>query len=138
MALICWICNTPLTEDEARVTPRRLPHRLRRYREQPVHLRCFDSRDETMASARLPSAGSVRGVRPAHAIKGSGLLFAEDLAVLRRISRHTAWRWLVRLEEEFGEAAVGRVRGRRGPRRFVTADALARITSRLGTRPCGT
>lgn len=57
----------------------------------------------------------------------SKLLFAEDIAALRGVSRWQARRWLLQLEDRFGEAAVGRMPGRRGVRRYTSEAALARV-----------
>ena len=61
------------------------------------------------------------------------VLFAEDIARLRKISRWQARRWLKIIEEEYGAAVVGQARGRRGVRRYTTESALARIGPRTGT-----
>ncbi len=59
---------------------------------------------------------------------GAGtMLFAEDIAAVRGISRWQARRWLVALERRFGESAVGRFPGRRGVRRYTSEAALARV-----------
>lgn len=58
------------------------------------------------------------------------MLFAQDIARRRKISRSQARRWLEMLEAEYGASVVGRVRGRRGVRRYTTEAALARIGPR--------
>ncbi len=61
------------------------------------------------------------------------MLFAEDVARLRKISRWQARRWLEMIEAEYGATVVGQVRARRGVRRYTTEAALARIGPRAGS-----
>lgn len=61
------------------------------------------------------------------------MLFAEDIARLRKISRWQARRWLEMIEAEYGATVVGQARGRRGVRRYTTESALARIGPRTGS-----
>jgi len=60
------------------------------------------------------------------------MLFAEDIARLRKITRRQARRWLEMLEAEHGAAVVGRAPARHGVRRFTSESALARIGPRAG------
>jgi hypothetical protein len=55
------------------------------------------------------------------------MLFAEDIARLRSISRWQARRWLAQLEENHGADVVGCFPGRRGVRRYTSEAALAKI-----------
>ncbi len=127
MTEVCWVCGTALEAGEASVPARRVPHRLRAFEGKPVHLRCHGEWDRVAA----PTAGSRRVDRPAGSLAEGTRLFAEDVAATRGISPRQARRWLLQLELRYGIAAVGRIDGRRGPRRFTTAAALGAIGPRL-------
>jgi hypothetical protein len=116
----CWVCGRPIAEDDARVSARHVPHRLRGYEGKPVHLRCHGEWE----GAAVFAAGARRAERPRAPLLEGKRLFAEDLATLRGISPRQARRWLIRLEATYGVAVVGRIDGRRGPRRFTTAASL--------------
>ena len=126
MPVVCWVCRGPVGATEAQTIPKNLPRRLRRFTSQPIHVRCLGE----WRDVRPPPEGSTAKakhapLRTARTARTAGrLLFAEDLAVLRAISRRQATRWLVRLEQRYGVQAVGRVDGRRGPRRYTTEAAL--------------
>ncbi len=103
-----------------------MPHRLRAFEGKPVHLRCQGDWD----GVALPARGPKRVERASALVEGKRL-FAEDIAAMRGISPRQARRWLLRLEQHYGVAVVGRIDGRRGPRRYTTASALEAIGPRL-------
>jgi hypothetical protein len=118
----CWVCSTAIMLGEASVPARGVPHRLRAFAGKPVHLRCYGDWD----GVALPAAGPTRVECPSALVEGKRL-FAEDVAAMRGISVRQARRWLMRLEERYGTVVVGRMDGRRGPRRFTTATAFEAI-----------
>ena len=122
----CWVCGTAITPEQASVPARAVPHRLRAFEGKPVHLRCHGDWDGVAPPMPRPK----RVERPSALAEGKRL-FAEDVAAMRGISPRQARRWLMRLEEQYGALVVGRMDGRRGPRRFTTAAALEAIGPRL-------
>ena len=123
----CWVCGTPIDSGQASVPAQGVPHRLRGFEGKPIHLRCHGDWD----GVAPPSARPKRVERPAGSLTEGKRLFAEDVAAMRGISPRQARRWLLRLELRYGVAVVGRIDGRRGPRRFTTAAALEAIGPRL-------
>ncbi|HEY3821808.1 MAG TPA: hypothetical protein VGL81_31800 [Polyangiaceae bacterium] len=123
MSETCWVCGDALIEGQACVPARRVPHRLRAFEGKPVHLRCQAEWDGVVAPAR--PAGRVKS--PAGSLAEGKRLFAEDVATMRGVSRRQARRWLLQLEMRYGVTVVGRIDGRRGPRRFTTTAALEAI-----------
>jgi hypothetical protein len=121
----CWVCGTAIGPEEARVPARGAPHRLRAFEGKPVHLRCHGDWDGVAPPARGP-----KPVERTSALVEGKRLFTEDLAAMRGISIRQARRWLVRLELRYGVTVVGRLDGRRGPRRFTTASALETVGPR--------
>ena len=107
---------------QASVPARGVPHRLRAFEGKPIHLRCHGDWN----GVAPPAPGTKRVERPSALVEGRRL-FAEDLAAMRSISVRQAQRWLLRLEERYGAVVVGRMDGRRGPRRYTTAAALTAI-----------
>jgi hypothetical protein len=124
----CWVCRTRIEDREVRVPARGVPHRLRAFEGKPVHLRCHGEWDGVAA----PAPGASRADRAIKPLADGQRLFAHDIAVTRGISARQARRWLARLEIAYGVAVVGRIDGRRGPRRFTTAAALETIGPSLG------
>jgi hypothetical protein len=124
---VCWVCRTAIEAGQASFPARCVPHRLRAFEGKAVHLRCQGEWDGVIAPAR----GGRRVERPGGSLTEGTRLFAEDVAAMRGISPRQARRWLHRLELRFGVAAVGRIDGRRGPRRFTTEAALETIGPRL-------
>ena len=122
----CWVCGLAIDPARASVPARGVPHRLRAFQGKPVHLRCHGDWDGVTPPARSPK----RVERESPLVEGKRL-FAEDVAAMRSISARQARRWLHRLELYYGVAVVGRIDGRRGPRRFTTATALEAIGPRL-------
>jgi hypothetical protein len=122
----CWACSTAIDAGEASVPARGVPHRLRAFEGKPVHLRCHGDWNGVAA----PATGPKRVERRSALVEGKRL-FAEDLAAIRSISVRQARRWLVRLDERYGAVVVGRMDGRRGPRRYTTAEALETIGPRV-------
>lgn len=99
---------------------------MRAFEGKPVHLRCHGDWDEVAP----PGRGPKRVERTSPVVEGRRL-FADDIAAMRGIGVRQARRWLARLESRYGIAVVGRIDGRRGPRRFTTATALETIGPRL-------
>ena len=122
MSVECWVCGTAIAPGQASVPARGVPHRLRSFEGNSVHLRCHGDWDVVPP----PAPGPKRVERPSALVEGKRL-FAEDVAAMRGISPRQARRWLVRLELRYGTTVVGRIDGRRGPRRFTTAAALDAI-----------
>jgi hypothetical protein len=127
VALTCWVCKRAIEAGQAQLEARGLPRRLRRFEGHALHLRCQGEwRDVFVepAPARRRAAGRQDpGPQPPTA----KLLFAEDFARRFGVSRWTARRRLQELERQFGAQVVGRVSGRRGPRRYTTETALRSI-----------
>jgi hypothetical protein len=124
---VCWVCGTAIEAGQASVPARGVPHRLRALEGKPVHLRCHGDWDGVAPSA----SPRPKRVERRNALAEGQRLFAEDLASMRGISVRQARRWLLRLEERYGTVVVGRMDGRRGPRRFTTSTALEAIGPRL-------
>ena len=127
MTEVCWVCGTAIEAGQASVPARRVPHRLRAFDGTPIHLRCQGEWNGVVAPAR----GGRRADRPGGSLTEGKRLFPEDVARMRGISPRQARRWLIRLELRYGVAVVGRIDGRRGPRRFTTAAALETIGPRM-------
>ena len=123
----CWVCGTAIDAGTGERAGAGVPHRLRAFEGKPVHLRCHGDWD----GVAPPALGPKRVERPAGALAEGKRLFAEDVAATRGISPRQARRWLLQLEQRYGVAVVGRIDGRRGPRRFTTAAALEAIGPRL-------
>jgi hypothetical protein len=132
MSAMCWVCGTAIDPAQASVPARGVPHRMRAFDGKPVHLRCHGDWDDVTP----PAPGPKRVERP-DALAAGKRLFAEDLAATRSISVRQARRWLVRLEERYGAVVVGRMDGRRGPRRFTTSAALEAIGPRVDATDTG-
>jgi hypothetical protein len=124
---MCWVCSTAIDAGQASVPARRVPHRLRAFEGKPVHLRCHGEWAGVVAQKARPR----RVDRPSGSLTEGKRLLAEDVAAMRGISPRQARRWLLRLEARYGIAVVGRIDGRRGPRRFTTTAALEAIGPRL-------
>ncbi len=122
----CWVCGSEMAPGQASVPARGVPHRLRAFEGKSVHLRCHGE-----WNGLAPPAVGPKPLERTSALVEGKRLFAEDLAAMRRISVRQARRWLIQLERRFGVAVVGRIDGRRGPRRFTTATALETIGPRV-------
>lgn len=124
--MTCWVCGQPL-DGQPTVAATNVPQRLLRYAGRSVHLRCQGA----WAGAPWKPPWARRQRPAADLAEGPRLLYAEDIALLRGISRRQAHRWLVRLEQQFGAAAVGRLQGARRVRRYTTAAALEVVQPRM-------
>jgi hypothetical protein len=125
MPLTCWVCGQAIEPREPSVPAAKVPKRYAAHAGKAVHLRCQGE----WALVRPPPKRAASRVSTAPS--NGCLLFAEDVAAVRGISRQVARRWLVELEERHGAAVVGRMSGRRGPRRFTTEAALEAVSPRV-------
>ena len=121
--MTCWVCGRAIDEGEASIVPAKLPRAHRAREGARVHLRCHGEWGEERRAPKPARSERHRLSLP----DAGGYLYAADLARLRGISARQARRWLVRLEEQYGEQVVGRVDARRGVRRYTSAAALAAI-----------
>jgi hypothetical protein len=125
VALICWVCGRALEPGEPSVPAANVPKRYAAHAGKAVHLRCQG--EWSLVRPPPKRAPSRVSAAPSKAC----LLFAEDIAAIRGISRRVARRWLVELEERHGVSVVGRMSGRHGVRRFTTEAALEAVSPRV-------
>ena len=120
----CWVCSRPIEGGDRLVVAKGLPARLQTHEGTTIHLRCHGEWEDVRPAAESPAQ-----LKPTTRHRAARKqLFAEDLAMLRGITRRQALRWLQQLEETHGSEVVGRVdRGGRA-RRFTTEAALSSIS----------
>jgi hypothetical protein len=119
------VCGRTIEPGEPSVPAANVPKRYAAHAGKIVHLRCQGE----WALVRPPPKRAAPRLAPV--ASKARLLFAEDIAAVRGISRRVARRWLVDLEARHGAAVVGRISARRGVRRFTTEAALEAVSPRV-------